>query len=694
MEGHVPPNGVGETNNSEEHERIVILDAGSQYGKVIDRKVRELNIHSEILPLNTPASDIKDRGFSCIIISGGPSSVHDDNAPAYDGEMFNIGLPVLGICYGMQMMNVKFGGEVKCGVADREDGQFSIDMDTSSELFKGLSDKEEVLLTHGDSVIRIPEGFKATAHSGSTIAAIEHSGKKLFGVQFHPEVDLTVNGMTILRNFLYTITGLKGTYKLKSREEQCIKYIKETVKNSKVLMLLSGGVDSTVCAALLHKALPDDQVIAIHIDNGFMRKQESMNVEKHLNDLGLKVKAISAAQQFYTATTCVPVNGDHPNKLKRKTQMLNSITDPEEKRRIIGDTFMMIANDVIEELELSPKEVILGQGTLRPDLIESASSLASKAADAIKTHHNDTELVRELRNQGRVVEPLTEFHKDEVRELGRSLGLPEDVVERHPFPGPGLAIRVLCAEQPYKEKMFSEISSLLKVAADYSNSLNKEARVSQKHLELLKRVLSESDLEKLKSITSSISLQCTLLPIRSVGVQGDGRTYSYVAALSSSSSPDNHWEDLFLLAKLIPRLSHLVNRVCWVFGKRVEYPVTDITPTYLTNGVLTQLREADSIAYKVLKETGTIRSLSQMPVISIPIHFDRAPDQHMPSCQRSIVIRTFLTSDFMTGVPALPGKQLALDVISSMVKKMQSVAGVSRVLYDMTAKPPGTTEWE
>lgn len=255
-------------------------------------------------------------------------------------------------------------------------------------------------------------------------------------------------------------------------------------------MLLSGGVDSTVCAALLHKALKPDQIIAFHIDNGFMRKNESEQVEKSLTCLGLKLKGmkqtlthsshhflflilvINAAYQFYNASTTIPVDKNDLAR-KRATKQLYQTINPEEKRKIIGDTFVKIAVDVMNDLNLKMEDIFFGQGTLRPDLIESASQLASSNADAIKTHHNDTELVRNLRDQGKVIEPLKDFHKDEVRELGLKLGLPEELVRRHPFPGPGLAIRVICAEEPFIERDFSETSVLVKVIVNYNNALKK-----------------------------------------------------------------------------------------------------------------------------------------------------------------------------------------------------------------------------
>ena len=614
--------------------RVAILDAGAQYGKVIDRRVRGLQFDSALLPLDTPAAELEDYG--AIIISGGPESVYALGAPHCDPRIFEMDKAVLGICYGMQLMNQAAGGMVS-KPERREDGPVTISVEPASLLFDGLEPQQDVLMSHGDSVTGVARGFSVIARSGEIVAGIANQQRKLYGVQFHPEVDLTPNGTRMIGNFLTKVAGLEGNYSLADREAEAIRHIQEVVGERQVLVFVSGGVDSTVCAMLLAKALPGERINAVHVDTGFMRLHESDAVEQALIQAGIHLKVVRAEELFMNATTTVG---------GKQTPPLKQVTDPEVKRAIIGDTFMTVLEQTLGDLQLDPKETVLAQGTLRPDLIESASHLASNTAAVIKTHHNDTPLVRELRAAGRVAEPLSGLHKDEVRELGERLGLARELVWRQPFPGPGLAIRIICAEHPYKTAEFTQVAH---------------------------------SLEQFDSST----LSTCLLPIKTVGVQGDGRTYSYAAGLSG----DADWPRLMHLAREIPKAVHGVNRVAYIFGDPVHGAVEDITPTHLAHEELSQLRQADDAITQIMLKHSLTETLKQVPVILFPAAFGQ------PGA-RSVAIRTFITNDWMTGVPAVPGVDFPEPVLSEMVAAVLRVPGIARVAYDLTSKPPGTTEWE
>ena len=601
--------------------------------------MRELCVQSDLLPLSTPPHALQD--YAAIIISGGPQSVYGADAPAFDPAIIALGKPVLGICYGMQLLNVVSGGTV-AKKAVREDGQFSISIDTSSPLYASLPDRIDVLLTHGDSVDRLAPRFTATATTPSgLVCSLEDREHRLYGVQFHPEVDLTPHGKDVLLNFLASICGLPRTFSLHSRLDAILQEVKEEVGTDKtVLMLLSGGVDSSVCAALLKRAIGAERIVALHIDNGFMRQDESDKVALALRSIGLPLTVIDARQDFYSATTTVKGETTLP-----LCQTLN----PEHKRKIIGDTFMRVSAAHIAQLQLTAASTLLAQGTLRPDLIESASHLASSNADVIKTHHNDTEMVRTLRKQGRIVEPLKDLHKDEVRQLGLELGLPHALVWRQPFPGPGLAIRIICQQEAWRADNWEELLSKLQ---QYEGG----------------------------------GIHCSLLPCRTVGVQGDQRTYSGLVCLSCDGEPQ--WSELFRLAKEIPKHCHGVNRVVFAFGPALPGGfLPDVTPTTLTPAVIALLQRCDEEVNEVLLSFSLLSSLSQVPVVLFPASMGEEG-------KRSVCIRTFITNDFMTGVPARPGKDIPNQAVEEMVSRVSAVPGIARVCFDLTSKPPATTEWE
>lgn len=616
------------------NQKVALLDAGSQYGKLIDRRVRELKCECDLFPLNTNPEDLVDYG--AIIISGGPRSVMGVGAPQVHPKLFELKKPILGICYGLQLLVKHFGGIV--GMTQyREDGQTDVVVHTSSRLFEDMDVKQTVLLTHGDSIIDAPDCLYSIAQSYHAISGVEHCDRDYFGVQFHPEVDLTVNGKQIFKNFLFKVAGLEGNYTITDRLAQAKKEIREQVGDKHVVVLVSGGVDSCVAYKLMEASLKPEQIHGFHIDTGFMRENESDQVMEALQ--GYSIKKIDATETFANATTTIDGG---------LTKPLNQTTHPEFKRKIIGDTFIRLTMKLIEELKL--EDYFLVQGTLRPDLIESASHMASGSADTIKTHHNDTELVRQKRAEGKVIEPLKDYHKDEVRELGKLLGLPDDIVHRQPFPGPGLAIRILCEDEPY-------------VTSDYPKIVH--------------------SLETICADERYPGIYPILLPMRSVGIQGDGRTYAYVCGLYVFEDENRDWDLIFELSQKITNSVHHVNRVVFIIGKPID---VSFTQTFLDRDTVDILQKADAVVRKSLEKYD--RKISQIPVILTPISL-------CEEGKRCIVIRTMITNDFMTGVPAVPNRDISYQDLEDCVLEMyRQVENLSVALYDVTGKPPGTTEFE
>jgi len=657
--------------------KVAILDAGSQFGKLIDKKVRWCSVESELFPITATKDDIGD-DVEAIIISGWPDSVTNEWSPRAHQSILDSWLPILGICYGMQLLNHLAWGTAE-GLDVREDGPVKINVtDCNSVLFEHTPNNQTVLMAHGDSVTddNVWEWFQVTAKSeNGIVAAIENLDSSIFATQFHPETDVTEFGEQIIMNFLKA-ADIEADFTPESREDIAIKYIQEKVWDKKVLCLVSWGVDSTVLARLLAKALNSEQLLLLHVDNGFMREDESNAVVREFEKISMEVEVVLAWQQFLDAYT--EIDGE-------RVGPLSETTNPEHKRKIIGDTFMRVAEEKIAE-SIQEKgwdidDVMIAQGTLRPDLIESASKLASGGADTIKTHHNDTELVRQKRDAWMILEPLQDYHKDEVRVLWESLWLPSELVWRQPFPGPGLGIRILCADEAYIDDHAYYIQFLFYKLTNFSSEIRWDIA------KLFPDKVMPEEIEK-RLLEMSWKYQARILPIQTVGVQWDGRTYSHALSLTG----EQNWDDLHFLAWLIPKLSNIINRVVYTFGKDLETAkdidqVLDITPTYLSTETAKKLRKADKIVNDVLLEYDLLRDLSQVPVILAPLPFWK-------KWNHSIVIRTFITNDFMTGVPAIPWEQMPFQALEKMRTQIEKLPWISRVMYDLTSKPPGTTEWE
>ena len=461
---------------------IVILDFGSQYNQLIARRVREMGVYAEVVPFHEDIDKILERKPKGIILSGGPASVYAKGAPTLDKRIFDANIPILGLCYGMQLITHLHGGEV--ARADKQEfGKASLKLDKKESLiFKNIPDNTIVWMSHADHVNKMAEGFEIIAHTDSSIAAIENRDKKIYAFQYHPEVTHSEHGFEMLKNFVFEIVGAEKNWSMENYIETTVKEIKEKVGNKKVILGLSGGVDSSVAAMLINKAI-GKQLTCIFVDTGLLRKNEA----KHVMDI--------YAQNFDMNIKCV-------NAEERFLSKLKGVEDPEEKRKIIGKEFVEVFNE--EAIKLKDAE-FLAQGTIYPDVIESVS--VKGPSITIKSHHNVGGLPEDL--NFKLLEPLRELFKDEVRKVGRELGIPDYMVDRHPFPGPGLGIRIL--GEVTKEK-----ADILREADDiFIEELRKEglySKVSQAFV--------------------------VLLPVKSVGVMGDERTYEYTAVLRSANTID------------------------------------------------------------------------------------------------------------------------------------------------------------
>ena len=498
---------------------VLVLDFGGQYKELICRRVREMHVYSVIEPASVSIEKIKEINPIGIIFTGGPNSVYNDASPKCDDGVFSLGVPILGICYGMQYMAYKLGGEVvSCDVS--EYGNTETLIDQSADLYKGLDKTQITLMSHTDFVKKVPNGFKVTAKTGDCpTASMEDVKRKFYAVQFHPEVQRTKKGKTMLKNFVFGVCKAKGNYSMDDYIEEQVKEIRAKVGDKKVLLGLSGGVDSSVAAALISKAVPD-KLICLYVDHGFMRKNESDQVENAFKDMPLHFVRVDAKDRFL--------------------EKLKGVTEPEKKRKIIGAEFISVFND--ESKKLGGYD-FLAQGTIYPDVVESGANSSAN----IKSHHNVGGLPKDLPFIG-IIEPLRNLFKDEVRILGKKLGLPSELVNRQPFPGPGLAIRII-------------------------------GEITEEKLEILREAdaIFREELEKSKCKASQYF--AVLTNVRSVGVMGDFRTYDYAVALRAVITGDFMTAEYAplphsLLSKISSRIANEVNGV-----SRVCYDITGKPPS-------------------------------------------------------------------------------------------------------------------
>ncbi len=635
-------------------EGIAVLDFGGQYAHLEANRVRRLNVYSEIVEPENALKDLSNaKGF---IFSGGPSSVYDEKAPRVSREIYGLGIPILAICFGHQLVAQDHGGKVRGGVA-REYGKAELKIKKGKIIFDGLGNEETVWMSHGDALDSLPCGFEVIGRTQSDkYAAIASSDKKIYSLQFHPEVTHTVNGMKIFENFTHKICGCKPnwTTDLYIAEER--ERVKSKIGNQKVLALVSGGVDSTAASVFIGNVIGFDNEHILHV-NAFLRKNETEQVVTTLKNIGItNVHVVEAENDFLNSRIEIVANDSRYGKELKKigndelvrkefdlkdgvyiSKRLNEVANPEVKRWIIGKKFVDIADEKIRVLGEIEKIKFLMQGTLYPDFIESGGT---KHSVPIKSHHNNVPAIEEKRKRGELIEPWLMLYKDEVRKIALQLGLPEEIVYRHPFPGPGLAVRILC----------SDGSSM-----DNLDGLN----------------------EEVNPISRENGYESLVLPLRSVGVQGDERTYKHPVCIFGKS----YDTDLEKVSTEITNKVKAVNRVVQLVSDDKISSVS-LKSAYLTKDRLELEREADYRVMSVLRKYDLVKELYQFPVVLAPISVNGGNE--------SVILRPIKSEEAMTADVAYFDNK----IIDEMVEELLDVKGIDAVFFDHSKKPPGTIEWE
>lgn len=595
------------------HQKFAVLDFGGQYAHLIANRLRRMGVYTEIKHNDEPASAFE--GFTGIVFSGGPSSVYEPNSPQIDPKILELGIPVLGICYGHQLISQTLGGSVRPGLV-KEYGIADLEvLEAGHPLLATLPKLSPMWMSHGDKVENLAPGFRKIAVTEDCdTAAIADDERKIYGIQFHPEVTHSQFGLKLMENFL-DLCGARKDWDMSAYFDEIAERLRKQCAGKKVFLLVSGGVDSTVAFVLLNKVLGKENVLGLHIDTGTMRLGESAKVIEFMNAAGMdNLKVVDASEAFLSR--------------------LQGVTEPEAKRKIIGATFLIVKDEEMAKLDLDPEQWLLAQGTIYPDTIESGGT---KNADTIKTHHNRVEEILELMKKGGLVEPLAELYKDEVRILGEQIGIPHELVWRHPFPGPGLGVRLLCSDgQPQGESLSAQVE--------------------------LTNYLSENN------------LQAFLAPIKSVGVQGDARSYAQPIVLRGPLA----WTDCEKFATAIPNRFPVVNRAVLHFGG--EWTEPSLVEQYCQRAELDFLRQVDDVCTTFLQEKGLYDAIWQMPVVLLPLRVQGKP---------VIVLRPVESSEAMTA------NFYAMDpnLLAELWERL-SLAGVGSAWYDITHKPPGTIEWE
>lgn len=621
--------------------KIVVLDFGSQYAHLIAKRFRMMGYYSEIA---LPSAGLETfKNAKGIVLSGGPSSIYDKNAPEFNSEILKLDIPILGLCYGHYVLQTGYNGKAqKALVGEFGFATLELNQNVKCPLFEEIASPQQVWMSHQDAVVKPGDGFETV---GSTkdceFAALQNLEKKRFSLQFHCEVKDTPCGNKILENFA-KFCGMEKNWDQDTVLNHIIDSIKNQADDKNVLLFLSGGVDSTVAFALLNKALGQKRVLGLHIDNGFMRKNESKKVEEAYKNHGFSNFIVEDASKTFL-------------------KAVENLTDPQKKRMAIGENFITVRNEVVAKQKFDENKWLLAQGTLYPDIIESGGT---KNSNVIKTHHNRVDGIQKLIEKGLIIEPLKDLYKDEVRAIGKKLGLEDELVMRHPFPGPGLSINVLCSNGTMPDNDKEEFKKA-------------QEEISKVQLGMFCEKCSEN-------------LEKYILPVKSVGVQGDFRTYRFPSVISFAKTENGFyhlpkkWEKLEAASSQITNSASFINRTIirlWQ-NPSVKDEALKLQEGYCTKDRLDQTRDADDIVLTALHKSGWYNKIFQHLTINLP---------YASSKERcSFVLRPLCSEDVMTARFA----QLPQNLLMDIVQEISKLPYVDAIFFDLTNKPPATFGWE
>lgn len=621
--------------------KIVVLDFGSQYAHLIAKRFRMMGYYSEIA---LPSAGLETfKNAKGIVLSGGPSSIYDKNAPEFNSEILKLDIPILGLCYGHYVLQTGYNGKAqKALVGEFGFATLELNQNVKCPLFEEIASPQQVWMSHQDAVVKPGDGFETV---GSTkdceFAALQNLEKKRFSLQFHCEVKDTPCGNKILENFA-KFCGMEKNWDQDTVLNHIIDSIKNQADDKNVLLFLSGGVDSTVAFALLNKALGQKRVLGLHIDNGFMRKNESKKVEEAYKNHGFSNFIVEDASKTFL-------------------KAVENLTDPQKKRMAIGENFITVRNEVVAKQKFDENKWLLAQGTLYPDIIESGGT---KNSNVIKTHHNRVDGIQKLIEKGLIIEPLKDLYKDEVRAIGKKLGLEDELVMRHPFPGPGLSINVLCSNGTMPDNDKEEFKKA-------------QEEISKVQLGMFCEKCSEN-------------LEKYILPVKSVGVQGDFRTYRFPSVISFAKTEKGFyhlpkkWEKLEAASSQITNSASFINRTIirlWQ-NPSVKDEALKLQEGYCTKDRLDQTRDADDIVLTALHKSGWYNKIFQHLTINLP---------YASSKERcSFVLRPLCSEDVMTARFA----QLPQNLLMDIVQEISKLPYVDAIFFDLTNKPPATFGWE